>query len=84
MRCNLPLVFLQSTTYIIGYANQPEFQFQYEWFIIEYEFCIFALTAFLTIFPKHIPRGRIVALTFMATALVLVFDNINAIWCGAL
>ena len=67
------------TTYIIGYNDDPKFQFQYEWWIIEFEFFIFAMTAFLTLFPKHIPRGRIVALTFMATAMVLVMDNINAI-----
>lgn len=76
------LFFLaQSTTYIIGYANKPIYQFQYQWFIIEFEFCIFALTAFLTLFPKHIARGRPVALTFISTALVLVLDNVNAIWC---
>jgi hypothetical protein len=71
---------LQQTTYIIGYADKPRFQFQYQWWIIEFEFFIFAITAFLTLFPRHIPRGRIVALTFLASAFVLVMDNINAIW----
>lgn len=71
---------LQSTTYIAPYPQRPWFQFQYQWWIIELEFCIFALTAFLTLFPKFIPRVRPVALTFLASALVLVMDNINAIW----
>ena len=53
---------------------------QYEWWIIEFELFIFAITAFLTLFPRFIPRGRAVALTFLASAFVLVMDNMNAIW----
>lgn len=70
----------QSTTYMVPYPGRGRYQFQYEWWIIEMEFAIFALTAFLTIFPRFIPRARPVALTFLASALVLVMDNINAIW----
>jgi hypothetical protein len=40
--------------------------------IIEYELFVFLITAVLTAFPSMIPRGRLVALTFLATALVLV------------
>lgn len=48
--------------------------------IIEYELFIFLLTAAATIFPARLlHRIRPVALTFMASALVLVMDNINAI-----
>ncbi|KAG1660777.1 hypothetical protein FOA52_010387 [Chlamydomonas sp. UWO 241] len=70
----------QSTTYIIPYPLQPQYQFQYQWWIIEYQFFLFAITAVLTLFPAFIPRGRIVALTFLATALVLVMDNVNALF----
>jgi hypothetical protein len=59
----------------------PRYQFQYQWWIIEFEFFIFCLTAVCTLFPRIIPRLRPVALTFLASALVLVMDNINAIWC---
>uniref|UniRef100_A0A7S2QUA5 Uncharacterized protein n=1 Tax=Chlamydomonas chlamydogama TaxID=225041 RepID=A0A7S2QUA5_9CHLO len=69
----------QSTNYIIPYDHQPKYQFQYQWWIIEYELCIFLLTAALTLFPALIPRLRPVALTFIATALVLVMDNVNAL-----
>eukprot|EP00899_Mesostigma_viride_P013073 jgi/Mesvir1/21767/Mv04169-RA.2 len=70
----------QSTQYIIPYPKQPEFQFQYEWFIIEFELFIFLITATCTLFPKILTRVRPVALTLMSTALVLVFDNINGIF----
>lgn len=69
----------QSTQYIIPYPQQPRFQFQYQWWIIQFELFIFAMTAICTLFPKLIPRVRPVALTFLASALVLVMDNINAI-----
>jgi len=70
----------QSTQYIIPYPQQPKYQFQYQWWIIEFELFIFVITAALTVFPSLIPRVRPVALTFLASALVLVMDNINAIW----
>ncbi|KAG1677607.1 hypothetical protein FOA52_010388 [Chlamydomonas sp. UWO 241] len=70
----------QSSTYVIPYPQQPQYQFQYQWWIIEYQFFLFAITAVLTLFPAFIPRGRIVALTFLATALVLVMDNVNALF----
>ena len=41
---------------------------------------MFLLTATCTVFPSIIPRLRPVALTFIASALVLVMDNINAIF----
>jgi hypothetical protein len=50
-----------------------------QWWIIEYELFIFLITAACTLFPAIIPRVRPVALTFIASALVLVMDNINAI-----
>lgn len=70
----------QSTNYIIPYKSDPKYQFQYEWWIIELEFFIFALTAFLTLKPSYIPRLKPVALTFLASALVLVMDNVNALF----
>lgn len=69
----------QSSNYIIPYPAESQYQFQYQWWIIEYEFAIFALTAILTLFPSLIERARPVALTFLATALVLVMDNINSV-----
>ncbi|KAG2490319.1 hypothetical protein HYH03_011274 [Edaphochlamys debaryana] len=70
----------QSTTYIIPYPQQPKYQFQYQWWIIEFELFVFLLTATCTIFPSIIRRLRPVALTFIASAFVLVMDNINAIF----
>lgn len=70
----------QNTQYIIPYAQQPQYQFQAQWFIIQFQLCIFVLTLALTVFPSLIPRLRPVALTFLASAWVLVFDNINAIF----
>lgn len=70
----------QSSTYIIPYPEDSKYQFQYQWWIIEFEFVIFALTAALTIFPQMIERVRPVALTFLASALVLVMDNINCVF----
>ncbi|KAG2440375.1 hypothetical protein HXX76_004481 [Chlamydomonas incerta] len=70
----------QSTTYIIPYPQQPQYQFQYQWWIIEFELFVFLLTATCTVFPSIIKRMRPVALTFIASALVLVMDNINAIF----
>ena len=75
-----PLSCAQSTTYIIPYPEKPEHQFQYQWWIIEFEFFVFVLTLVPTLFPSILPRMRPVALTFMASALVLVMDNINALW----
>ncbi|KAG2490321.1 hypothetical protein HYH03_011272 [Edaphochlamys debaryana] len=70
----------QSTTYIIPYPQQPKYQFQYQWWIIEFELFVFLLTATCTIFPSIIRRLRPVALTFIASAFVLVMNNINAIF----
>eukprot|EP00798_Chlamydomonas_sp_ICE-L_P009460 gene9460-32445_t len=70
----------QSTTYIIPYPGRPQYQFQYQWWIIEFEFFCFAITAGLTLFPAFIPRGRPVALAFLSSALVLVMDNVNALF----
>lgn len=70
----------QSTTYIIPYPQRPKYQFQYQWWIIEFEFFIFVWTAVATMFPSIIRKVRPVALTFIAAALVLVMDNINAIF----
>lgn len=68
---------LQATTYIIAYPQQPQYQFQYQWWIIQFELFVFLLTAACTVFPSIIKRMRPVALTFIASALVLVMDNIN-------
>eukprot|EP00198_Chlamydomonas_reinhardtii_P014050 XP_001703387.1 low-CO2-inducible membrane protein [Chlamydomonas reinhardtii] len=68
------------TTYIIAYPQQPQYQFQYQWWIIQFELFVFLLTAACTVFPSIIKRMRPVALTFIASALVLVMDNINAIF----
>lgn len=46
----------------------------------QFELAIFLLTAACTVFPSIIPRMRPVALTFLASAMVLVMDNINAIF----
>jgi hypothetical protein len=70
----------QSTTYIIPYPQRPQYQFQYQWWIIEFELFVFLLTATCTLFPSIIPRMKPVALTFIASALVLVMDNINALF----
>jgi hypothetical protein len=70
----------QSTTYIIPYPERPWYQFQYQWWIIELEFFVFCITLFCTVFPKHIARVKPVALTFIASALVLVMDNVNALF----
>jgi hypothetical protein len=78
---NLPsLPFLQSTTYIIPYPQQPQYQFQYQWWIIEFEFFAFCWSLAATAFPSILHRLRPVALTFIASALVLVMDNINALF----
>eukprot|EP00798_Chlamydomonas_sp_ICE-L_P007114 gene7114-218_t len=70
----------QSTTYIIPYSENSQYQFQYQWWIIEFEFFIFAITAAITAFPSQISHWRPVALTFLSTALVLVMDNVNALF----
>jgi hypothetical protein len=70
----------QSTQYIVPYPQRPAYQFQYQWWIIEMQFFIFALTAGLTLFPSAIERARPVALTFLAAAFVLVMDNVNAVF----
>ncbi|PNH08109.1 hypothetical protein TSOC_005369 [Tetrabaena socialis] len=70
----------QSTTYIVPYPQRPQYQFQYQWFIIQFELFVFLITASITVFPAAIHRVRPVALTFIASALVLVLDNINGIW----
>eukprot|EP00197_Chlamydomonas_leiostraca_P004576 CAMPEP_0202863864 /NCGR_PEP_ID=MMETSP1391-20130828/4325_1 /ASSEMBLY_ACC=CAM_ASM_000867 /TAXON_ID=1034604 /ORGANISM="Chlamydomonas leiostraca, Strain SAG 11-49" /LENGTH=194 /DNA_ID=CAMNT_0049543539 /DNA_START=117 /DNA_END=701 /DNA_ORIENTATION=- len=70
----------QSTGYIIPYPQNPEYQFQYQWWIIQFELFVFLLTATCTVFPAIIPRLRPVALTFIAAALVLVMDNVNAVF----
>mmetsp|Transcript_19867 Transcript_19867/g.59018 ORF Transcript_19867/g.59018 Transcript_19867/m.59018 type:complete len:197 (-) Transcript_19867:321-911(-) len=69
----------QSSNYIIPYPADSQYQFQYQWWIIEYEFAIFILTLALTIFPSLIERVRPIALTFLATALVLIMDNVNSL-----
>mmetsp|Transcript_25984 Transcript_25984/g.64944 ORF Transcript_25984/g.64944 Transcript_25984/m.64944 type:complete len:197 (+) Transcript_25984:111-701(+) len=69
----------QSTTYIIPYPTQSQYQFQYQWWIIQMQFVIFAFTAICTLFPALIQRMRPVALAFLSSALVLVMDNINAV-----
>jgi hypothetical protein len=70
----------QSTTYIIPYPERPWYQFQYQWWIIELEFFVFCITLFCTVYPAHIPRVKPVALCFIASALVLVMDNVNALF----
>jgi hypothetical protein len=70
----------QSTTYIIPYPQQPQYQFQYQWWIIEFEFFAFCWSLAATAFPSILHRLRPVALTFIASALVLVMDNINALF----
>lgn len=71
----------QDTGYIIPYPQRPKYQFQYQWWIIELEFFVFCLTLACTVFPRSVlPRLRPVALTFIASALVLVMDNVNALF----
>jgi hypothetical protein len=70
----------QSTQYIVPYPQQPQYQWQYQWWVIELELFVFLWTAAITLFPALIPRVRPVALTFIAAALVLVMDNINALY----
>ncbi|KAG2455140.1 hypothetical protein HYH02_000959 [Chlamydomonas schloesseri] len=77
---NIYMETFQSTQYIIPYPKRPQYQFQYQWWIIEFELFVFLLTATCTVFPSIIKRVRPVALTFIAAALVLVMDNINAIF----
>ncbi|KAG1662118.1 hypothetical protein FOA52_012979 [Chlamydomonas sp. UWO 241] len=57
---------------IIPYPSKPDYQFSYQWWILEAELAIFILTAFATIFPARIERLRPVALAF------LVMDNLNS------
>lgn len=60
-------------------SKMLKFQFQYQWWIIEFELLIFVLTALLTLMPKHIARGKAVALPLLASALPLVMDNMNSL-----
>lgn len=54
------------TNYINPYPHDRQYQFQYQWWIIEFELFVFLLTACCTLFPSTIPRMRPVALTFIA------------------
>ena len=75
-----PSSHLQSTAYIIPYPQRPQYQFQYQWFLIELELLIFLLTLGATLYPPAIARVRPVALSLLSSALVLVMDNINAVF----
>ena len=70
----------QSSTYVVPYPDQPQFQFQYQWWIIEFELFVFVLTALCSVNPAMIPRMKPVCLTFMASAFVLVMDNVNSLF----
>ncbi len=39
--------------YIIPYPQQPQYAFQYQWWIIQFELFIFVLTLGLTLFPRE-------------------------------
>mmetsp|Transcript_29775 Transcript_29775/g.50001 ORF Transcript_29775/g.50001 Transcript_29775/m.50001 type:complete len:198 (-) Transcript_29775:288-881(-) len=67
------------TQYIIPYPDDAAYQFQYQWWIVEFELFVFLLTAPCVLFPRFIERVRPMALTFLAAALVLVMDNINSV-----
>lgn len=71
---------MQSSTYVIPYPDRGFHQWQYQWWIIEFEFFIFCITAVCTLKPASIPRMKVVCLALLASALPLVMDNINAFW----
>lgn len=64
---------------VIPYPSDSKYQFQHQWFIVQFELMVFLLTAPGVLFPRIIERVRPAALTFLGSALVIVLDNINSV-----
>jgi hypothetical protein len=77
------LVNVYDSTFTAGLLNpypyNPGWQFEYQWFALWFEFAIFIWIDALIIFPAYILRLKATALAFVSAALVLIFENVNAV-----